>query len=138
CSSDLTLAPGFAENGRGNLETVVAERVEILNSDCEPITEDPSIQKVRITLLDRTLNAREQAWIDFIVLCDDEIEISVNKIGNHRLTVGTFGELTTEQAENADGEFAAEVATGLSGLQYTHNEPLSGTDWMDITVNNSE
>ena len=67
-----------------------------------------------------------------------EIEISVNKIGNHRLTVGTFGELTMEQAEDAYGEFAAGVATGLSGLKHTHNEQLSGTDWLDITVNNSE
>ncbi|HIW45434.1 MAG TPA: hypothetical protein H9884_00810 [Candidatus Yaniella excrementigallinarum] len=52
--------------------------------------------------------------------------------------MGTFGELTMEQAENAYGEFAAGVATGLSGLQHTHNEQLSGTDWLDITVNNSE
>ena len=110
------------------------------------------------TYVDRTVNAGEQAWVEFIVLRDDdETDIPFNEIGDipgavaHEDTMvlgpsrtfassllGTFGEPTAEQVENADGELTAGVATGLSGLQRTYNQELSGTDGLDITIDNSE
>ena len=110
------------------------------------------------TFVDRTLNAGEQAWVEFIVLRDDnDTEIPFNEIGDipgavaHEDTMvlgpnrtfadsilGAFGEPTAEQIENAEGELTAGVATGLSGLQRTYNDQLSGTDGLDITVDNSE
>ena len=50
---------------------------------------------------------------------------------------GIYGQPSAEQIENSDGEFTAGVATGLSGLQRTHNDHLAGTDGLEITVDNS-
>jgi len=87
------------------------------------------------TFVDRTLNAGEEAWVEFIVLRDDdETEIPLNEIGDIPGAVayedtmvlgpsrtfadsllGTFGGPTAEQVEDADGELTAGEATGLSG-----------------------
>lgn len=194
-----TLVPGLAADGRVDVETVAAERGEILDSNDEPIATDRPVQRIGIdkshlldqlsaedsepteqeiedaltesatelaeeleleadTYVERTLAAGERAWVEFIVLRDDdETEIPFNEIGDipgavanegtmvlgptatfARSLLGNFGEPSAEQIENADGEFTAGQATGLSGLQRTHNDQLAGTDGLTITVDNAD
>lgn len=110
------------------------------------------------TFVDRTLAAGERAWVEFIVLRDDdETEIPFNEIGEipgaiahedtmvlgptstfARGVLGSFGEPTAEQVENSDGDMVAGVPTGLSGLQRNYNAELAGLDGLTITVDNSE
>lgn len=193
-----TLVPGLAEGGRIDVETVAAERGNILDTSEEPLTAERPVQRVGIdkthllnqlssdaepteaeitealtesatdlaealdldvdTFVERTLAAGERAWVEFIVLRDDdETEIPFNAIGEipgaiahedtmvlgptstfARGVLGTFGEPTAEQVENSDGDMQAGVPTGLTGLQRTYNNELAGLDGLSITVDNSE
>ncbi|GAA2043479.1 penicillin-binding transpeptidase domain-containing protein [Yaniella flava] len=110
------------------------------------------------TFVDRTLNAGELAWVEFIVLRDDgETEIPLDEINEiqgavanedtmvlgptstfARSLLGTFGQPNAEQIENSDGQLIAGESTGLSGLQRMYNDELAGTDGLTITVDNAE
>jgi len=127
------------------LTSSATELAESLELDPEPFVE-------------RVLAAGERAWVEFIVLRDDdETEVPLTEISDilgaiaredsmvlgptstfARSLLGTYGQPTAEQVENSDGEFTAGVATGLSGLQRTYNDQLSGTDGVEIFVDNSE
>lgn len=120
------------------------ELAEALDLDVEP-------------LVDRTLAAGERAWVEFIVLRDDgETEIPFNEIGEipgavanedtmvlgptstfARSLLGSYGEPSAEQIENADGEFTVGLPTGLSGLQRMYNDQLAGADGLTIEVDNT-
>ncbi|WBL20406.1 penicillin-binding transpeptidase domain-containing protein [Citricoccus sp. NR2] len=105
---------------------------------------------------ERTLNAGQRAFVEFITLrADGSTGIpseEINQITGARAiedtqmlaptrsfarsVLGTFGEPSAEQVENSDGTLKAGVATGLSGLQATFNDELSGTSGLEITVDN--
>jgi len=126
------------------LTSSATELAESLELDPEPFVE-------------RVLTAGERAWVEFIVLRDDEeTEVPLTEISDilgaiaredsmvlgptstfARSLLGTYGQPTAEQVENSDGEFTAGIATGLSGLQRTYNDQLSGTDGVEIFVDNS-
>ncbi|WP_082911751.1 penicillin-binding transpeptidase domain-containing protein [Enteractinococcus helveticum] len=109
-------------------------------------------------LVDRTLAAGERAWVEFIVLRDDEdTDIPIDDIAEiqgamamedtmvlgpsrtfARSLFGTYGQPNAEQIEASDGEFTAGVQTGLTGLQRMYNEHLAGSDGLDITIDNTE
>jgi len=109
------------------------------------------------TFVDRTLAAGERAWVEFIVLRDDDdTELPFNDIGEipgaiaredtmvlgptrtfARSLLGTYGEPTAEQIENSDGQLTAGVPTGLTGLQLRYNAELAGTDGLTISIDNS-
>src|SRR5690625_427392 len=127
------------------LTSSATELAESLELDPEPF-------------VDRVLAAGERAWVEFIVLRDDdETEVPLDEKSDilgararedsmvlgptstfARSLLGTYGQPTAEQVENSDGEFTAGVATGLSGLQRTYNDQLSGTDGVEIFVDNAE
>lgn len=52
--------------------------------------------------------------------------------------LGSYGEPSAEQVEASEGDFTEGEPTGLSGLQRTWNDELSGTDGMSISVLNPE
>lgn len=107
--------------------------------------------------VDRVLAAGERAWVEFIVLRDDEeTEIPTEQINEiagaiampdtmvlgptatfARSLLGAYGQPSAEQIENSDGELTAGQESGLSGLQRTYNDQLAGTDGLEISVDNS-
>ena len=107
--------------------------------------------------VDRVLAAGERAWVEFIVLRDDdETDIPTEQISEidgavamsdtmvlgptstfARSLLGAYGQPSAEQIENSDGEFSPGQESGLSGLQRTYNDQLAGTDGMEISVDNS-
>ncbi len=143
------LSQGDAEPTADDIEETLTESAtdlaEALDLDPEPFVE-------------RTLAAGERAWVEFIVLReDDDTEIPMDDIARiqgamamedtmvlgpsrtfARSLLGTFGEPNAEQIEAAEGEFTAGVATGLTGLQQMYNKHLSGADGLNITIDNSE
>ncbi|MDN6757711.1 MAG: penicillin-binding protein [Yaniella sp.] len=110
------------------------------------------------TFIDRVQAAGDRAWVEFIVLRDDdETDIPSDQITEipgavaredtmvlgptatfARSLLGSYGEPSAEQVENSDGEMTAGTPTGLSGLQHTYNEELSGTNGLEITVDNAD
>ena len=143
------LSQGGAEPTDAEIEETLTdsatELAEALDLDPEP-------------LVDRTLAAGERAWVEFIVLRDDdETDIPIDDIAEiqgamamedtmvlgpsrtfARSLLGTFGEPNAEQIEASEGQFTAGVPTGLTGLQRMYNEQLSGTDGLHITVDNAQ
>lgn len=109
------------------------------------------------TFVDRVLAAGERAWVEFIVLRDDdETDIPTEEIGEiagavaisdtmvlgstatfARSLLGAYGQPSAEQIEDSDGELIAGQESGLSGLQRTYNDQLAGVDGMEISVDNS-
>ena len=110
------------------------------------------------TFVDRVQAAGDRAWVEFIVLRDDdETDIPSDQITEipgavaredtmvlgptatfARSLLGSYGEPSAEQVENSDGEMTAGTPTGLSGLQHTYNDDLSGTNGLEITVDNAD
>ncbi|MDN6680207.1 MAG: penicillin-binding protein [Yaniella sp.] len=110
------------------------------------------------TFIDRVQAAGDRAWVEFIVLRDDdETDIPSDQITEipgavaredtmvlgptatfARSLLGSYGEPSAEQVENSDGEMTAGTPTGLSGLQHTYNDDLSGTNGLEITVDNAD
>lgn len=110
------------------------------------------------TFVDRVLAAGERAWVEFIVLRDDEeTEIPFDEISGisgavaredtmvlgptatfARSILGSYGLPNAEQVEASDGEITAGMPTGLSGLQQTYNDELAGVSGLEITVDNSD
>ena len=110
------------------------------------------------TFIDRVQAAGDRAWVEFIVLRDDdETDIPSDQITEipgavaredtmvlgptatfARSLLGSYGEPSAEQVENSDGEMTAGTPTGLSGLQHTYNDELSGTNGLEITVDNAD
>lgn len=110
------------------------------------------------TFVDRVQAAGDRAWVEFIVLRDDdETDIPSDEITEipgavaredtmvlgptatfARSLLGSYGEPSAEQVENSDGEMTAGTPTGLSGLQHTYNDELSGTNGLEITVDNAD
>ena len=110
------------------------------------------------TFIDRVQAAGDRAWVEFIVLRDDdETDIPSDQITEipgavaredtmvlgptatfARSLLGSYGEPSAEQVENADGAMTAGTPTGLSGLQHTYNDDLSGTNGLEITVDNAD
>lgn len=110
------------------------------------------------TFIDRVQAAGDRAWVEFIVLRDDdETDIPSDEITEipgavaredtmvlgptatfARSLLGSYGEPSAEQVENSDGEMTAGTPTGLSGLQHTYNDELSGTNGLEITVDNAD
>lgn len=110
------------------------------------------------TFVDRMQAAGDRAWVEFIVLRDDdETDIPSDQITEipgavaredtmvlgptatfARSLLGSYGEPSAEQVENSDGEMTAGTPTGLSGLQHTYNDDLSGTNGLEITVDNAD
>ncbi len=110
------------------------------------------------TFVDRVQAAGDRAWVEFIVLRDDgETDIPSDEISEipgavaredsmvlgptatfARSLLGSYGEPNAEQIENSDGEMTAGIPTGLSGLQRTYNDELSGTNGLEITVDNAD
>ncbi|MDN6457903.1 MAG: penicillin-binding protein, partial [Yaniella sp.] len=110
------------------------------------------------TFIDRVQAAGDRAWVEFIVLRDDdETDIPSDQITEipgavaredtmvlgptatfGRSLLGSYGEPSAEQVENSDGEMTAGTPTGLSGLQHTYNDDLSGTNGLEITVDNAD
>ena len=110
------------------------------------------------TFVDRVQAAGDRAWVEFIVLRDDdETDIPSDQITEipgavaredtmvlgptatfARSLLGSYGEPSAEQVENSDGEMTAGTPTGLSGLQHTYNDELSGTNGLEITVDNAD
>mgnify|MGYP001012218694 CR=1 FL=1 len=110
------------------------------------------------TFVDRVQAAGDRAWVEFIVLRDDdETDIPSDQITEipgavaredtmvlgptatfARSLLGSYGEPSAEQVENSDGEMTAGTPTGLSGLQHTYNDELSGTNVLEITVDNAD
>ncbi|MGO1183121.1 MAG: penicillin-binding transpeptidase domain-containing protein [Micrococcaceae bacterium] len=106
------------------------------------------------TFTQRTLNAGQRAFVEFITLrADGSADIPAEDIGEvtgarviedtqmlgptrrfARSVLGTFGEPSAEQIENSDGALQAGVPTGLSGLQSTFNAELTGTSGLDISL----
>ncbi|MDN6172842.1 MAG: penicillin-binding protein [Yaniella sp.] len=110
------------------------------------------------TFIDRVQAAGDRAWVEFIVLRDDdETDIPSDQITEipgavaredtmvlgptatfARSLLGSYGEPSAEQVENSDGEMTAGTPTGLAGLQHTYNDDLSGTNGLEITVDNAD
>ncbi|MDN6358637.1 penicillin-binding transpeptidase domain-containing protein [Yaniella sp.] len=110
------------------------------------------------TFIDRVQAAGDRAWVEFIVLRDDdETDIPSDQITEipgavaredtmvlgptatfARSLLGSYGEPSAEQVENSDGEMTAGTPTGLSGLQHTYNDELSGINGLEITVDNAD
>lgn len=108
------------------------------------------------TFTQRTLNAGQRAFVEFITLrADGSTGIPAEEIDSitgvraiedtqmlaptrsfARSVLGTYGEPSAEQVDNSDGAWEAGVATGLSGLQATFNDELTGTSGLEITVDN--
>lgn len=123
------------------LTTSATQLAEALELDAEP-------------LIERVLAAGEKAWVEFIVLRDtseseiplDSIETIPGAAALHdtmilaptptfaRSILGTYGLPTAEDIEQSKGTMHANVATGLSGLQLTHNTQLAGLDGLNIVI----
>ena len=143
------LSSGDADPTQDDIEETLTESATAL---AEALDLDPG------PLVDRTLGAGERAWVEFIVLRDDEdTEIPIDDIAEiqgamaiedtmvlapsrtfARSLFGTYGQPNAEQIEASDGEFTAGVPTGLTGLQRMYNAHLAGSDGLDITINNHE
>ncbi|GAA4108857.1 penicillin-binding transpeptidase domain-containing protein [Enteractinococcus coprophilus] len=143
------LSQGGAEPTAADIEETLTESATDL---AEALDLDPE------AFVDRTLAAGERAWVEFIVLRDDEdTDIPMDDIAQiqgamtmedtvvlgpsrtfARSLLGTYGEPNAEQIEASDGEFTAGVPTGLTGLQRMYNEQLGGTDGLNISVDNAE
>lgn len=106
----------------------------------------------------RAVSAGEQAFVEAITLrADGSVYLptsAVQEVPGGRLiedtavlaptrsfargVLGTYGEPTAEQVENSEGRLTAGQPAGLSGLQATWDEYLSGTPGLVITVQNPE
>ncbi len=102
---------------------------------------------------DRVAAAGAEAFVEAIVLRDDDREITDEEIvaisGARaiedtmelaptrefaRATLGSVGKATAEMIEASDGELQAGDVTGMSGLQAQYDEQLRGTPGASITA----
>lgn len=114
------------------------------------IDEDAFVSKVEA--------AGEKAWVQAIVLRDDSSRTVTNEqiakipgAAAHpdeiplaptrsfaRPILGSVGQATAEIIEKSEGKIHAGQQVGLSGLQASYNETLSGSDGVTISLYNSE
>ena len=141
---------------QGGAEPTAADIEETLTESATDLAEALDLEPE--AFVDRTLAAGERAWVEFIVLRDDDdTDIPMDDIAQiqgamtmkdtmvlgpsrtfARSLLGTYGEPNAEQIEASDGEFTAGVPAGLTGLQRMYNEQLGGTDGLNISVDNAE
>ncbi|WP_313813344.1 penicillin-binding transpeptidase domain-containing protein [Glutamicibacter sp.] len=84
----------------------------------------------------RTVTDAQIAKIPGAVAQEDKIPLAPSRIFARPL-LGSVGEATAEVIEKSDGKIRSGDQVGLSGLQATYNDTLSGTDGVSISRYNA-